>query len=154
MPSPLRRVVTGLNQDGLAVVTSDELLLPEAIPSMDGALAGTVWVTAGLPTNDNNIEEVRTADGIVTPGGTNCRFTDLAPGARTPMHKTDSVDYNILIQGQVIHITEDGVEKLLTNPGDTVIQRGTMHAWKNPGEEWARWVSVIIDAIPVSAKPQ
>ena len=42
----------------------------------------------------------------------------------------------------------DGTETHLTNPGDTVVQRGTNHAWKNPGTTWARWMTFVIDAAP------
>ena len=43
---------------------------------------------------------------------------------------------------------EDGSETLIENPGDVVVQRGTVHAWRNPGQEWVRWVTVILDAQP------
>lgn len=43
---------------------------------------------------------------------------------------------------------EDGSEILLDKPGDTVVQRGTIHAWKNPGPEWTRWVTILMDANP------
>lgn len=43
---------------------------------------------------------------------------------------------------------EDGGERHLTNAGDTVIQKGTMHAWRNPGKTWARWATVVVDATP------
>ena len=45
-------------------------------------------------------------------------------------------------------IMEDGTEKLVKNPGDVVIQKGTMHAWKNPSQEWTRWLTVLIAAEP------
>jgi len=76
------------------------------------------------------------------------RFTDLAPGSSAPMHRTSSIDYNILITGKLILITEDGEEKLVENPGDVVVQKGNMHAWRNPGPGWTRWVSVLVDAKP------
>jgi hypothetical protein len=52
-------------------------------------------------------------------------------------------------------IMEDGVERHIVNSGDIVIQRGTMHAWRNPGKEWARWITVLIAAEPaiVNGKP-
>jgi len=90
----------------------------------------------------------RVVDGIVQPNGTNLRCTDLAPGAETPMHRTSSLDYNILLSGELIMITDDGSETHLKNPGDTVIQKGTMHAWRNPGTEWARWMCAVIAAEP------
>lgn len=53
------------------------------------------------------------------------------------------------VHGKLILIMEDGTETLLENPGDVVIQRGTMHAWRNPGPKWTRWITVILDANPV-----
>jgi len=53
------------------------------------------------------------------------------------------------VSGELVLINEDGTEKHLKNPGDTVIQKGTMHAWRNPTDEWARWITVLIAANPV-----
>ena len=52
------------------------------------------------------------------------------------------------VSGKLILEMEDGTEVLLENPGDTVVMRGALHAWRNPGPEWARWMAVIIDAEP------
>ena len=52
------------------------------------------------------------------------------------------------MSGKLILIMEDGSETLLDQPGDTVVQRGTIHAWKNPGPEWTRWVTILMDANP------
>lgn len=49
---------------------------------------------------------------------------------------------------------EDGTEYLLENPGDVVIQKGTLHAWRNPGPEVARWAAVIVDAEPAVVNGQ
>ncbi|KAJ8515372.1 hypothetical protein ONZ45_g7206 [Pleurotus djamor] len=131
--------------------------IPLDMDIVPGAKASAIWVTTdGSPTNDTNRNDdgaariIAPADnfGLVPPQGTNLRSTDLAPGAITPMHRTSSVDYNILVEGQLILITEDGMETLLRNPGDVVIQKGTMHAWRNPGPSWARWVSVLLSAEP------
>ena len=50
---------------------------------------------------------------------------------------------------------EDGSEHLVEEPGTVIVQRGTMHAWKNPGPEWVRWLTVLVDAEPaiVAGKP-
>jgi quercetin dioxygenase-like cupin family protein len=45
-------------------------------------------------------------------------------------------------------ITDDGKETRLTRPGDTIVQRGTVHGWKNPGPGWTRFVSILVDAEP------
>ncbi|KAJ6509499.1 hypothetical protein C8R47DRAFT_28227 [Mycena vitilis] len=148
----VRRIVTSHTPEGLGTIQDDSALHFEDIPGMAGARAAALWVTRdGLPTNDNNTSEDgadRIVDGIVQPNGTNLRCTDLAPGAATPMHRTTSVDYNILLQGKLIMITDDGSETHLKTPGDTVIQKGTMHAWRNPSTEWARWMCVVLAAEP------
>ncbi|KAK7064258.1 cupin-2 domain-containing protein [Favolaschia claudopus] len=150
----VQRVVTGHDNSGFGVVQNNSTLSFSSmdIPGMDGAKAAAVWVTTdGIPTKDNNLSEdgaERPVDGIVHPNGTNLRCTDLAPGAQTPMHRTTSLDYNILLQGELILIMEDGSETHLKNPGDTVIQKGTMHAWRNPSTEWARWMCAVIAAEP------
>lgn len=41
---------------------------------------------------------------------------------------------------------EDGSEYVMDQPGDVLIQRGTMHTWHNPGPEWVRYITVIVDA--------
>jgi quercetin dioxygenase-like cupin family protein len=54
----------------------------------------------------------------------------------------------VSVQGELVLILDDGSETHLKNPGDTVVQRGTIHAWRNPGTTWSRWVTVVIDAKP------
>ncbi|KAF9457062.1 hypothetical protein BDZ94DRAFT_1274138 [Collybia nuda] len=166
MPNPaisnlpdLRRIVTTHDEQGVAKVQSDMHLSAQDMQAVKGAQSAAIWVTIdSIPTNDNNstedganrkIEEP-TNFGLVHPTGTNLRSTDLAPGAITPMHRTSSLDYNILVHGELILITEDGLEKHLKNPGDTVVQKGTLHAWKNPSKEWARWITVLIAAKPTN----
>lgn len=51
-----------------------------------------------------------------------------------------------VVSGKLILMMEDGSEYLLDQPGDVVIQKGTMHAWRNPGPEVTRWVSLLVDA--------
>jgi hypothetical protein len=83
---------------------------------------------------------------------TNLKTVDLAPGESTSMHRTSSLDYNILseltfcfvcstatdvreVQGEVILILDDGTERRISNAGDVVVQKGNIHAWK--------WVPVL-----------
>ncbi|KAL1720703.1 hypothetical protein EV715DRAFT_288987 [Schizophyllum commune] len=154
----LRRVVTGNNEHAEGIVTHNSLAPAQTMAIAKGARGTTLWVTTdGLPTNDNNSTEDGAqrqlsndyALGMTHPQGASLRSTDLAPGAVTPMHRTSSVDYNILVTGEVILLMDDGSETYLNNPGDTVIQRGAMHAWYNPSrDKWARWVSVLMGGAP------
>lgn len=52
------------------------------------------------------------------------------------------------VSGQMILMLEDGTEHLVDQPGSVIIQRGTMHAWRNPGPGWTRWMCVLVDANP------
>ncbi|KAH9950386.1 hypothetical protein B0H21DRAFT_532974 [Amylocystis lapponica] len=151
LPNVLR-VVTGHTSTGAAVVTSQHRIQAEDF--LPGVRAGLIWSTDAVPTNDNNSDvdgATRIQDGDLGIGARNgaaLRYTDLAPGTTAAMHRTSSLDYNVLIHGKLILILDDGAEKEFTTPGDVVIQRGTMHAWRNPGPEWTRWVTVVVDANP------
>ena len=68
--------------------------------------------------------------------------------ARHPgMHKTDTVDYIILLQGEVTMLVDEGEVEM--KPLDVVIQRGTNHSWVNTGSEPAVLAGILIDAAPL-----
>ncbi|KAF7985347.1 hypothetical protein HWV62_6561 [Athelia sp. TMB] len=150
----LRRVVTAHNEQGVSVIQSDTTFPMETTPVPGVKVAGS-WITTETPSKDNNLSASedgtsRTLEGhkLTQPNGTTLRYTDLAPGAITPMHRTPSIDFNILVQGEIILILKDGSETHLKVPGEAVVQKGTLHAWKNPGTTWARMGSVLVDAEP------
>ena len=58
------------------------------------------------------------------------------------------------VSGEVVLVFPDGAETHLKNPGDTVVQRGTNHAWRNPGTTWTRWMTFVIDAAPARVNGQ
>ena len=68
------------------------------------------------------------------------------------MHKTDSIDYLVVIRGRMTMLMERGEVEL--GPGDCIVQRGTKHAWINRGTEPVLLAAVLIDAEPVGAKVQ
>ena len=84
--------------------------------------------------------------GLVRPNGTICSMVDLGPGNKTPyMHRTQSLDYGVVLVGEVELILDSG-EKRIMKAGDVVVQRATMHAWRNTSEtEWARMMFVIME---------
>jgi quercetin dioxygenase-like cupin family protein len=92
-------------------------------------------------------EERDPTDGpIVTPpqpNGTKARIVHFEPHARSPMHRTESVDYGIVLAGTVVLILDGGGETEL-HPGDVVVQRGTDHAWANPSDEPASVAFVLV----------
>jgi quercetin dioxygenase-like cupin family protein len=76
--------------------------------------------------------------------GTAMRRTNLPPGAESPMHRTLSLDYGVVVAGKV-ELELDSGEKRVLGPGDTVVQRATMHQWRNISKtQWARIVWVVL----------
>lgn len=79
-----------------------------------------------------------------TPNGTVLRHTEMPPSGATPMHRTLTLDYAVVLDGEV-ELVLDGGEVRVLRRGDTVIQRGTMHAWRNRSRtEWVRMLCVLM----------
>ena len=76
--------------------------------------------------------------------GTIIRIVDLEPRSRSPLHRTETIDYGIVLAGHVTLVLDDGSETPLAT-GDVIVQRGTDHAWVNPMDEPARMVFVLVD---------
>ena len=151
-PNPLRRVVTGHDAAGRAIVTHDEMLNP--LPGGGGAAAFTlVWTTAGLPVDNDDAADGRDRPvGLTLPDGTVLRIVDLMPGRKSAMHRTNSLDYGVVISGVVELELDDGAITRM-EPGDIIVQRGTIHAWRNPSAETpTRIAFVLIDAKPASVQ--
>jgi hypothetical protein len=82
-------------------------------------------------------------------GETLLRYCDWAPGQTLPFHRTETLDLGVCVAG-TMELTLDSGEVRVLRPGDTIVQRGTMHAWRNPSKtEWARVVFFLLGAEPV-----
>jgi mannose-6-phosphate isomerase-like protein (cupin superfamily) len=142
MPAPsIRRVVTGHNDEGLAVVFRDEVV--------EGEVVTQAWGTEMLPSN--NVDDVAygsSQPGPTIPGGSALRFVDINPGFRSAMHRTSTIDYVFILEGE-LEMELDGGEWVHLSAGDIVVQRGTNHAWENKSERVCRLASVLIAAEPV-----
>jgi len=68
---------------------------------------------------------------LVVQNGTCCRMVDFSPGFTSVAHQTVSIDYGVVIQGTIELLLDSG-EKRLISPGGMIVQRGTMHTWRNP----------------------
>lgn len=72
----------------------------------------------------------------------------VVPGGRHPwMHRTDSVDYGIVLTGEIWMVMDNEQDDVLLRAGDVVIQRGTNHAWANRGTEPCTVMFVLIDGV-------
>jgi quercetin dioxygenase-like cupin family protein len=148
MNVPIRRVVTGHTPEGIAVFSSDEEFETLIIPTGDAAMS-TLWTTATVPADCNDETDGAKRDaGTTLKGGSVIRIVDMLPGASSPLHRTDSIDYGIIISGEIELELENKVSKRI-GAGEIIIQRGTVHKWKNPSEtEVCRIVFVLIEAKP------
>lgn len=87
--------------------------------------------------------------GITISTGSVLRVVDMKPGALSPMHRTISLDYGVVLEGEVELILDSGESRVLKR-GDISVQRGTNHAWRNRSPtSWARMLYVLQPAEPV-----
>ena len=144
--SPVRRVVTGHNEHGRAVIRSDEHFPSEPI-AIGGAEFALVWTTATVPADNNDETDGRAREaGLTINQGSVIRIVDFLPGGTSPMHRTNSIDYGIVLEGEIELELEDGV-KTIVGPHAIIVQRGTNHKWRNPSAtDYARVVFVLIEA--------
>ena len=118
---PLRRVVTGHDGAGKSIIALDDMPATESLGSGEDRRELTeVWATVSKE----------------TAGASEFRVVELLPGSRREMHRTDTVDYGIVLAGEVHLLLEQ--EETLLRTGDVVVQRGTTHAWHNRSDQVAR----------------
>jgi quercetin dioxygenase-like cupin family protein len=149
MTSGVRRVVTGHDREGRAIVARDAVLTANERDN-DQVRFVKIWTTDQSPADNMDERDAALREtGLTSPGGSVLRVTDLGPGHRSPMHRTSSVDYGIVLQGEVDLVLDDGSVTHVRS-GEIVVQRGTIHAWVNNGSDWCRIAFVLIDAAPVA----
>ncbi|KAF4966316.1 hypothetical protein FSARC_5988 [Fusarium sarcochroum] len=130
------RYITDHNADGKAVFNN---ALDEKVPStvLPGVILYDSFISPTHPIQMDNGSDLKTAkdppksSSLVPEGNTVARFIDFLPGKPEIWHRTVSLDYAVLISGELELLLDSGESKLL-NPGDLIIQRGTEHAWRNP----------------------
>jgi quercetin dioxygenase-like cupin family protein len=178
MEGKIRRVVTGHDSKGRAIVVSDGLApAVRTNPLRPGHVSVDLWKTSASPV----ILAADEPDPTLGPKqihppshGTIVRISEIAPeteairnlppdqarqvfksmgneeastfgrGGRHPfMHRTESIDYAVVLAGEIVLLLDD--EDVHLKAGDVVIQRGTNHAWSNRSDQPCRMLYVLID---------
>jgi quercetin dioxygenase-like cupin family protein len=150
MSLQIRRIVTGHTADGRAKVEIDEIA-KNVISSRPGAQSCVVWSTKGFPVDNDGFNDPTSASFKTTvDGGTVFRLVRYEPGVTPRKHRTDSIDYAVVISGAIEMELDDGVVVKL-KVGDVLVQRGTIHNWVNRGSEDCVIAFVLVSAKPVTA---
>ncbi|MCS3529818.1 cupin domain-containing protein [Chryseobacterium sp. JUb7] len=149
-----RRIVTGI-KDGKSTIVEDGIV-QNAVEHFPNLIISDVWNTQQMPANLNYETQIPNTGFPQTPkNGTYFRYVSIPPdkelgvevkiGEPHPMmHQTQTLDYIIILSGELYLIMEEG--ETLLKPGDIVIQRGTNHAWSNRSDEPCIQLAVLIDA--------
>lgn len=178
MLQKIRRVVTGLDEDGRSVFISDApadcVFSPKGQPNVG---LTDLWVADRTPAPLDSTDDPTDRPFHLTPkpGGTICRVVEFPPdkernfetmqeyfadmqaadnldqgGSRHPaFHKTDTVDYLFILKGEIWALMDEG--EILLKEGDCLIQRGTNHAWSNRSDAPCLVIAVLVDAEPATA---
>ena len=170
MPQQTRRVVTGHDAGGRAVVLIDGAAPNAKLRKATGLTSTLLWVTEESPAElSGSADEAAREIGVAPPPrGSIFRVVDFPPsmdfgavdsaamlremgieaGAGSArhanMHRTKSVDYAVVISGEIDMVLDDSEVHL--KAGDVLVQRGTNHGWVNRGRENCRIAFVLIDA--------
>lgn len=145
-----KRIITGHNAYGKAIV---QLVDEGYWESIAGGTSkyNVFWATKTSPVDiahDETLENEITTGSLTLPNGTVFRIVDRAPHSKGPMHRTQSLDYGIVIAGESELLMDSG-DRVTLMAGDVCIQRATMHQWINNTDKWNRMMFVLIDALPL-----
>ncbi|UVO54339.1 cupin domain-containing protein [Sphingomonas sp. SUN039] len=141
----VQRVVTGHDANGRAIVKSEDRSPTRMIPSGDAAFL-QIWTTPAVPADNNDETDGRHREvGLTLMGGSAARVVDMLPGQQSPMHRTNSLDFGIVVEGEIELELDDGVTTRV-GKGGIIVQRGTNHLWRNPGDTVCRIAFVLIEA--------
>ena len=134
MALEVRRIVTGHDSQGKAVVATDERLAGTGAAGRGGISRVDVWSTDKMPIDNSDAAAELQRKGFVvrhnyvgSGQGSVCRVVEFAPGGAKFMHRTETLDYAICLKGQCDLELDDG-RTVPMKAGDICVQRGTMHA--------------------------
>ncbi|PKS12537.1 hypothetical protein jhhlp_000745 [Lomentospora prolificans] len=152
-----KRFITTTDDNGKAILDRS---IPAEAPFYvlsDGEVNfAQCYVTSGFPTQLNDgadlkvySDYLKSPPGLTVSNGTVLRYVDMPPSSTCAMHITTSLDYGVVLEGEVDLLLDSGEEQRMKR-GDICIQRATMHAWRNNSEtEWARMLYILQPVQPL-----
>src|ERR1700687_2827731 len=149
MSLKIRRVVTGHDDQGRAKVLIDEPV-KNVISSRPGANSSVIWSSVGFPVdNDGDRDPSHEKIATTLDNGTVFRVVSFGPGVAARNHRTDSIDYAVVMSGEIDMELDLGSVHL--KAGDVLVQRGTIHNWVNKGKAPCIIAFTLIASKSVSA---
>jgi quercetin dioxygenase-like cupin family protein len=147
MAFSIRRIVTGHNDKGRAVVSMDTVIDSRPGRFDDGTHVQEFWQTDSLPPQQDGGDAVAERTPVTPkPGGSILRVLHLPPGAKgDELHRTATLDYFLVMDGEC-EMTLDEGKFVQLKKGDTVVLRNTMHGWRNRSDRMCMLFEVLIDA--------
>ncbi len=147
----VRRVVTGHDANNTARAIIDGPAT-NARHSASGITSTLIWCTDRTPADisvGEGVEDMgaRKLGTPPPPRGTRFAVLEFPPGNKPAMHRTETVDYVIVIEGEIEMEMDDSTVTL--RQGDVMVQRGTNHSWLNRSSAPARVAFVLVDAEPL-----
>ena len=149
--APIRRVVTGHDRNRVARAIMDGPATNAKYPA-PGLVSTLLWCTDEMPADISLGEKVEDMGARIIgtappPHGTRFAVIDFPPGNAPIMHRTETIDYVMVLSGEIDMDMDDSTVTL--KAGDVMVQRGTNHSWVNRGAERARLAFVLVDAKPL-----
>lgn len=167
-----RRVVTGHDAQGNSIILTDsEAPNSRTLVAAGGLQRTELWETRAFPPSNAGVADGAEHTNTLAPvkDGTMFRIIEFPPdserlknfdpsahfgraadqsGKRHPgMHKTDTIDYVVVLSGEVYAVMDKG--EVLLRAGDSLVQRGTNHAWSNRSNKPCVIAFVMISAEPL-----
>jgi len=148
---PIRRVVTGHDGNNVAKVIREGPAANTKTPRA-GVASTLMWCTDAMPADiavGENVQDMGARILGTAPPENGSRFIvmEFAPGVASEMHRTETIDYIVVLEGEIDMDMDDSTVKL--RAGDVMVQRGTNHAWINRSKAPVRLAIVLLDAKPL-----
>ncbi|HLI21568.1 MAG TPA: cupin domain-containing protein [Stellaceae bacterium] len=148
MSFKVRRILTGHDAQGRSLVADDSFIESSAGKMQAAVSVANLWINETLPPALDGPDPTKGAFPVLpSNNGALFRILELAPGTAPHMHKTETIDYIVVLAGELTMLLDDGAEVTM-KPHDVMIQRATVHGWANRGQAPARFATVVIDAAP------
>jgi quercetin dioxygenase-like cupin family protein len=144
----IRRVVTGHDEQGRAKVMIDEQVTNSFSPRPNAEFS-VIWSSEGFPIDNDGFEDPSNLKiGTTRDNGSVFRIVSFGPGVAPRNHRTDSLDYAVVMSGEIDMVLD--VETVRLKAGDVLVQRGTVHNWINNGDAPCVIAFALISAKPVT----